>query len=170
MDMSLFAQEYNRDAFRQIEPDGKLFKMWSNEHCARLYQLASFEAYSVQIVESMAAQLACFVDVGAHHGYYSMLVGSLAPNCKIVAFEAAAENYITLKYNLEENHLGAASTYSCAISDLETTRDFYISTASDNCGFIAHPATPTQKIIRMQAYPLDNFRQEMPEGPTLIKI
>ena len=170
MDMSLFEHEYDRETFLHIAPDGKPFKMWTNEHCSKAYQRASFEEYSVRLVSLIAPELACFMDVGAHHGYYSLLVGSLSPQCEIFAFEPTTENYLTLKKNLDENQLGGANTYPCAISNVEETKDFYISTASDNCSFIIHPTTPTQKIVPVQAYPLDHFRSKMPDGATLIKI
>jgi FkbM family methyltransferase len=170
MDLSYFKHEYDRNSFLHLQPDGKKFRMWTNEHCAPIYESPSFEALSIRMVEALSARLACFVDVGAHHGYYSLLVGSLSPNCKILAFEASSENYLTMDQNLKENNNGNVKTYSCAISNVEETMDFYISTASDNCGFIAHPATPTRNTVRVQAHPLDAFRHEMTLGPTLIKI
>lgn len=170
MDLSLFEHEYDREQFLNIAPAGKRFTMRTNEHCAWAYREATFEEYSVRLVALMAANLTCFIDAGAHHGYYSLLVGTQAPGCQIIAFEPTTENFMTMQTNLHENNLTGAKTYPYALSNVAQTKDFYISTASDNCGFIAHPATPTQKTVQMQSYPLDHFRAEMRPGPTLIKI
>lgn len=165
-----FSDEYNLAALVKVEPSGKRFRMWTNPRRSAAYVDPLFESYTVALVSRIAPSLRCFIDVGAHHGYYSLLVASLAPECRILAFEPVAQNFEVLRKNLEENSVSQGEAHCRALTDRAQVKGFYVSSASDNGGFVPHPATPTKETIRVDAVRLDDYRGRIPSGPTLIKI
>lgn len=54
---------------------------------------------------SAARQATCFLDVGAHIGWYSCLVGIASERCEIVAFEPSADTARVLRANLDLNRV-----------------------------------------------------------------
>ncbi|MDR7435658.1 MAG: FkbM family methyltransferase, partial [Armatimonadota bacterium] len=60
--------------------------------------------------------------------------------------------------------------FNQAVSNKEGYRIFYISTASDNCGFIRHPSTPVLRQIKVPTTTLKHVLNEHRGIPILIKI
>jgi FkbM family methyltransferase len=128
-----------------------------------------YEETTALLSRQNAKGVKTFIDVGAHYGFFDVLVGLSNPDCKILAFEPVPENVEILRKNLELNHV-SARIYQNAVSDQSGRAAFQISKASDNSGFIANPAAEIVRNIETDVVPLDQFLSEIPDGPVLIKI
>jgi FkbM family methyltransferase len=64
-------------------------------------------------------------DVGAHIGYYTMILSSLLKSGKIIAFEPDKENLKYLKKNVKENSLKNVTIINKAVSNIVGDSLFY---------------------------------------------
>lgn len=55
---------------------------------------------SIELLDAVGAFV--FLDIGAHHGYYSMLCSHYAPHSKIYAYEPTLESFEVLQKNLSK--------------------------------------------------------------------
>lgn len=170
MDFSQFENEYNLQELELIIPQGHTFQMWVTPRFKNHYVENSYEEFTSNIIKNLAQNIDLFIDVGAHYGYYSLLVGQANPNCEIVAYEPAPINYEILQRNIQLNHLKNAKAFNQAVSNENGQVNFNIATASDNCAFINHPATPTFQQINIQSITLPELLSKKKGLRTLIKI
>jgi len=170
MDFSQFENEYNLQQLELIIPQGHSFQMWVTPRFKNHFVDNSYEEFTSNIIENLAQNIDLFIDIGAHYGYYSLLVGQANPNCEIIAFEPAPTNYEILNKNIELNQLKNARAVNQAVSNKNEQVSFNISTASDNCAFIDQLATPTLKQINIQSIPLSELLSEKKGLRTLIRI
>ena len=72
------------------------------------------------------------LDIGAHIGFYSILVADLVgPSGRVYCFEAYRPNYRTLTRNLRANHFGWAEPYNLALSDRTGTATLSLNPIND---------------------------------------
>jgi len=128
-----------------------------------------FEQGTALQVRQMAPALGAFLDVGAHHGFYDLLVGGRNANCRIFAFEPVPENAAILRKNLELNRV-AATVIQAAVSDGPATLPFQVSERTGRSGLTANPDTPVLKTIEVDVVKLDSYLGQLPAGPTLVKV
>ncbi|MBI2082667.1 MAG: FkbM family methyltransferase [Deltaproteobacteria bacterium] len=77
----------------------------------------------------------CFIDVGAHHGYYSLATSSLVgPTGKVLSLEADPRNYESLKRNLQENRFDNILALNIGISNQTGTATFHRNPLNDGGG------------------------------------
>jgi FkbM family methyltransferase len=126
--------------------------------------------FTCDLLLNFAKDNMLFIDIGAHYGYYTLLVGTRHPNCKIIAFEPVPENFDILKRNVALNQLKNVELHNVAVSDKDGLRKFKVTEASDSCGFYEHPLTDTCREIEVQAMCLDSFLRKTPKVPTIVKI
>ena len=170
MDFSQFENEYNLQQLELIIPQGHSFQMWVTPRFKNHFVENSYEEFTSDIIANLAQNIDLFIDVGAHYGYYSLLVGQANPNCEIISYEPEPINYEILKRNIELNHLKNAMAVNQAVSNKNEQVNFNISTESDNCAFINHPATPTLQQINIQSITLSELLSEKKGLRILIKI
>ena len=66
----------------------------------------------------------CFIDVGAHVGYFTLLASEIVgPNGKVISFEPSNNIFTLLKRNT--NSSANIQLYNNAVSDVEQTIEFY---------------------------------------------
>jgi FkbM family methyltransferase len=58
----------------------------------------------------------CFLDVGAHYGYYTVYVSKINANSRVYSFEPGVKHLEILRHNLEINDV-EAKVYNVALSD-----------------------------------------------------
>lgn len=121
---------------------------------------------------------ACFVDVGANYGFYSVLAALWNPSLRVVAFEPIAPIFAGFKKNVLVNHLerrvrcenmalssqtGAATLYLPPTNgkDIEST-----GTLSVNSWQVRYKSQP----IQVHAIRLDDYELQHPMHVDLIKI
>ena len=128
-----------------------------------------FEEMTALLIRQNAKGINTFIDVGAHNGFYSVLVGLSNPDCQLLAFEPVPENVEIVKKNLLLNDL-KASLNNVAVSDFAGRASFQISEATGQSGFIANPDKAVIKEIEVDVIPIDYFIDQISDGPVLVKM
>ncbi len=129
----------------------------------------AYEETTSLLIRQNARGVGVFIDVGAHYGFFDVLVGLANPQCKIIAFEPIPENYSVLCRNLEEHSI-TASTRQAAVSDHVGRGIFQKSEASDNSGFVANAAAGVLGEIEVDVTRLDQLLPEIGDDSVLIKM
>lgn len=85
------------------------------------------------------------IDIGAHFGYYTVILAKLNPEIPIHAFEPDDYNMKVLNLNVEKNNLGPSrvQVHKKVVSDLVGTVSFYTDTRPE--GTVSHTANPSEK-------------------------
>lgn len=166
----LFKDDYALDKLTKIHVKGEAFDLFVTPRFIDHYMLKDYEPLTSRVIRTMARDIHTFVDVGAHYGYFTILVGRENPDCKIIAFEPVSENYIVLRKNVELNGLPNVNLVQQAVSNEIGLAQFEISEASDNSGFIANPAADLLRMVKVEVTLLDQFIDDIPNQPCLIKI
>lgn len=161
--------EYNLEKLQLITPKKRDFKMLVTPRCTYLSQNAH-EDFTSDLLLNFLRDDTLFIDVGAHYGYYTLLVGTSHPNCKIIAFEPVLENCEILRRNIELNQLKNVKVHNTALSNKNETKKFNITEASECSGFHEHPLTKVYKVVELEAVTLDSLIKEAPKVPVIIKV
>lgn len=164
-----FPDEYDERKVTKVRTRRFGFDLWVTSRYLHRYSETTYEEMTATLIRRMARRTACFVDVGAHFGFYSVLAGLSNPGCSVFAFEPVPENAGILRKNLEMHSI-QGEIREAAISDRSGRLPFQVSHASDSSGFVANPKGGLLKTIDMETTCLDAHRAAMPEGPVIIKI
>lgn len=163
-------EEYDPEKLQAITPNNRSFKMLSTPRYLNHYLHNGYEDFSAELLLNLSKDGMVFVDIGAHYGFYTLLVGTRHRNSKVFAFEPAPENYEVLKKNVETNNLKNVEIYNLAVSEREEIKRFNITKDSGCCGFYPHPLAKTLREIEVKTVVLDSFLREIPKVPLIIKI
>ncbi len=112
-----------------------------------------FEKSEAELVKELLPFSDAFIDVGAHIGFYTCLVGELR-KIKILAFEPNATNYQNLLKNIQLNKLNVKS-FNIALGDRKGDAKFYGSDAMGSAKSQTFAQTPASKKIKIDL--LDNY-------------
>jgi FkbM family methyltransferase len=114
------------------------------------------------------------LDIGAHHGFYTLLASKLVgPAGKVFAFEPSPREQKALRLNLALNRCKNVSVQALALSDAETQADLYV-VNDKHTGFnsLRPPGIPgptTQ--VKVSVRHLDNWlREAKVDGVDFIKL
>ena len=165
----LFANDYDLSHLEKITTKRYGFNLFVTPRFKYHYVDMVYEETTALLMRQNAKGVSTFIDVGAHYGFFDVLVGLSNPKCKILAFEPVLENCEILRKNLALNNINA-SVYQFAVSDQPGRASFQVSDASDNSGFIANPAVGVVRNIETDVVQLDQYLSQIPDGPVLIKI
>lgn len=166
---NIFEHDYDLGSLQKITPKGFEFELFVTPRFLGHYA-ESYEGFTADLINNSAQNIDLFIDVGAHYGFFSILVGQANPDCKIIAFEPVPENFEVLKRNLILNRLVNIETKKQAVSNKHTQATFNLSTASDNGSFIQHPATPLLRQIEVETVSLNEILLNTKYSQALIKI
>jgi FkbM family methyltransferase len=162
--------EYDLENLQTIIPTNRNFKMFVTPKYVHHYLQNASKDYTVDLLLSYSKDSMLFIDIGAHYGFYTLLVGTKFPNIKTIAFEPVPENYEILKRNLELNGLRNAEVHNLAVSNRDETKKFNVSEAYGPGGFYRHPLAGTTKEIGVRTVGFDGFIKDIPKVPTIVKI
>lgn len=96
----------------------------------------------------------CVVDIGAHIGYYTIMLSKLVGESgKVYAFEPDKKNYQLLQKNIKLNNCNNIITYDCAIAEQNGKANLIIS--KTNSG--GHMLEYSNRGIPIQTKTLDSF-------------
>lgn len=136
----------------------KDFSMYTTRRLREFYNPGFFENFTTDLLKSFIREENTILDIGAHHGYYSLIASNLVgKRGKVFAFEPVKENYFILLKNVSLNKFRNVECWNSAISDNNCEKDFYISKASDSSGFTPHPLSSTVEKRLVQTYSIDEF-------------
>lgn len=164
-----FLTEYDVTHLEKITTRKYGFDLFVTPRYKGQYVQMAYEEMTSLLVRQNAKGVKTFIDVGAHFGFFDVLVGLSNPQCRILAFEPVSENHQVLTKNLSLHDLNALPQ-NYAVSDQPGIAQFQISEASDNSGFVANPVAGTLKNIEVEVVCLDRYLDQIPDGPVLVKI
>jgi FkbM family methyltransferase len=165
----VFKTDYDADAIEKVSVKRFGFEFYVTPRFASFFADAVFEELTSLLIRQNARGIGTFIDVGAHYGFYDVLVGLTNPQCKILAFEPVAANVEVVRRNLALSQVDA-EVFPCAVSDRSGRAAFQISEASDNSGFNANPNAKILKTIEIETVQLDQYVDRIAAGPVLVKI
>ncbi len=141
MESNLFEADYDVGAVHIVRPVDQQFQMRVTPRFRGRYENAPYEAYTARLLSKMCQRASVFIDVGAHYGFFSLLVASRYPHLRVIALEPVRENFQILEHNIADNGVENIEAHNLAVSNAAEEKLLYISEASDNCGFYPHPST-----------------------------
>jgi O-antigen biosynthesis protein len=165
----LFANDYNLEQLEKITPKVFGFDLYVTPRFKTHYLEKTYEETTALLLRQIARSVNTFIDVGAHYGFYDVLVGKSNHDCRILAFEPVPENREVLQKNLKLNKI-EATVVQAAVSDRAGRQSFQVSEASDNSGFIANPSVGIVNNFETDVVQLDQYLPQILNGPVLIKI
>ena len=145
------------------------FDLFSTPQFAAKYINQRKEDLTALLISQMSKGVSTFINIGAHNGFYDVLVGKSNPNCEIFTFEPVEENVDILLKNLKYYGIEANIIQKAASSDIDIKR-FEVSKASDSSGFIANPDFDILKTININTITIDSLISQIAKGSILIKI
>ena len=166
---SPFIHDYDLENLEKVTAKAFGFDLYTTPRFRPYFEAEAYEHMTSLLVRQSAKGVQTFVDVGAHYGFFDVLVGQTNPDCKVLAFEPIAENVAILQRNLHLNSV-AADVHQAAVSNVTGREQFQVSEASDNSGFQANPAAGILRTIQTDVVRLDQFIDSILDGPVLVKI
>jgi FkbM family methyltransferase len=109
------------------------------------------------------------IDVGAHMGYFTVLMAKIVGRAgRVYAVEPAEENLHFLRKNVKENRVHNVTILPFAAGKQSRVRNFHLMDQSDIHGFYKHPSLGNVKeIVQVRESPLD----ELVKGPVdVVKV
>ena len=91
-----FEDEYDLSKLSDVVPRGRTFSMFVQQSRAPMLEDGSFEPFTSDLLASVVGRARLFVDVGAHCGFYTLLVGTGNPEMEIISLEPVPENFAIL--------------------------------------------------------------------------
>lgn len=164
-----FVQDYDLSEVSKIKVNKFGFDFYTTPRFTTHYVAAPYEELSSLLIRQNVKSCAAFIDIGAHHGFFSVLVGLENAKCKIFSFEPIPENFSILQKNLEFHGLQSVMINK-AVSNFSGSAEFQVSAASDNSGFVANPNAHVINQVMVETCRVDDYLPHFPNGPLLIKI
>lgn len=93
----------------------------------RIAEEGIWEDYETALILDLLTPSACFVDVGANLGYYSVLAGvAVGEQGRVYAFEPEQKNFDLLERNIAHNGLSNIHRWQAALSDSDNDGLLYL--------------------------------------------
>ena len=116
------------------------------------------------------------IDVGAHHGQFSLLARALYPGCEIVCVEPLAEAIARLRGVHADDDRVTILPFAAAATDAR--RSLHVSRKTDSSSLLpilksyvdAFPGTEEARTIEIEARTLDDMVADRIRRPALLKI
>ena len=135
-----YSSDYSTSELIKIQLWG--FAFWVTPRFVNLYSTRLYEPMSSRLVVTLAKEMpnqGVFMDIGAHYGYYSLLVAAQTKNHPVIGVEPIKENATVFKINVRTNALTQVTVKQVAISNVIGLKEIIIAHASDSSSFSPHP-------------------------------
>ncbi|MEN6552043.1 MAG: FkbM family methyltransferase [Methanobacterium sp.] len=104
--------------------NGKTFNSYGYGSTAlSLYRIWGDYEYGIKPKD--VANFNTVIDIGAHIGLFSVFLGYLNPECKILSFEMDENNYKNLKKNIKNCNVKNVFPFNCAVSEKSELINYY---------------------------------------------
>jgi len=134
---------------------------WLAEHSALDHELTTneFESAEIEFVRRFLKPGMMVLDVGAHHGLYTLLASKLVgPTGKVIAFEPSPRERIRLFKHLKFNRARNVRVESCALGETNGMADLFLSDdVNDWCNSLREPAGAALKAVQVDVKRLDEI-------------
>jgi FkbM family methyltransferase len=119
---------------------------------------ARFDPLTTRAVRRLLRPGMVAVDVGAHVGYYTLLLASCVGAAgRVIAVEPVEANLELLRLNVEQGAAAPVEICACAAGARDGFREFHITDSSDTHGLYGHPLQATLRIERVDERRLDTL-------------
>ncbi len=144
----------------------------SIENLLYLFGTKGYEPEMIPIISSLAAEIACFMDIGSNNGYYSLIVSALNKDCNVFAFEPSPINIEWCRRNIVANGFSNCRLIPMAVSNYTgITRLFGYDQDSRPTIFDNGHNTDRQTFIEVDVITIDDFiEKENLTNVDLVKI
>lgn len=155
---------------RIVQPEGRDFWMFTDPTHEPHYRQNLGEKYSSDLVFERCRSGGTFIDVGAHHGYFTLLIATQCKRCSVIALEPAPGNYEILKMNLRLNDALNVAAFNSAVSDRVETRDFRLRDFSSHGSLYDEHFSPVAATVKVKTVSIDSLLEANVRKPIAIKI
>ena len=154
-------------------PSGVVWRA-ENDACGRAILRGQFENAERQFVERYLEPGMTVLDIGAHHGFYSMLASKKVDDGgRVIAFEPSPREREKLARHLAWNSCGNVRVEETALGETEGRADFFVVASKETgCNSLRQPQTkhPT-RTLQVQVKRLDDYlRTSQVERVDFIKL
>lgn len=122
--------------------------------------MGEFESAETSFVLKFLQPGMIVVDIGAHHGFYTLLASiRVGPSGRVIAFEPSPRERSRLVKHIQLNKCGNVEVVPLAVARAESQMDLYVvEGAEDYCNSLRPPATqsPTRR-LRVEVTSLDEY-------------
>lgn len=153
-----------------VQPEGRDFRMLTDPAHAPFYLRNNNEAYSADLVLQHCRDGGTFIDIGAHHGFFTLLVASQHRHCRVMAFEPAPDSYQILRMNIRLMNARNVRSFNSAVSDRNETRDFQLRDFSSHGSLYPDHISATVRTVKVKTVSLDRMLKRTPRAPLVVKI
>jgi FkbM family methyltransferase len=145
------------------------------DHVGNPVQACTFEVAELLFVERFLRPRMTVLDIGAHHGLYSLLASKkVGPQGRVIAFEPSPRERKALRLNLALNWSRNVSVYKVALGSDAGEADFFVVEGTETgCNSLRPPhlKTGTYRPIQIRVAVLDDWlREHKIEHVDFIKI
>lgn len=116
-----------------------------------------FEPFSIELLKRYILPKSTFLDIGAHHGYYSTIIGKSIEDVKIIAIEPIKENFLILKNNLKLNNIKALNLYNIAASNKNENKVIDMAKTTSRSSFYNISQSDKLKTVTIKTQALDEL-------------
>ena len=128
----------------------------------------SFETAEVRFVERFLRSGMTVLDVGAHHGLYTLLASKrVGHSGRVIAFEPSPRERQRLRLHVRLNFCSNVRIEPFALGSVRSKEDlFLVEGAEDGCNSLRPPALNAEtRAVRVDVFPLDEYLAERNIGP-----
>ena len=163
-------------------PEGFLMHLDARDNYGIQFLAGNYEPGVTAVVKNLLKPGACFVDVGAHHGYYSLMASRLVlPGGCVLAFEPEPSNFARLQDNVALNHSsnvvaiqGAVGqhvgTATLHVADRGNSGSHSLAANVDTVAQIEVPLTTLDTVLDSMGWPTVSLVKIDAEGAELIVL
>jgi len=118
----------------------------------------AYEPYTHYLFENAINPGCTVLDLGAHHGYFSLLAARcVGKEGKVYAFEPAPENFQILKKNIELNKFTNVFPINKAVNDSANPMSFFLCKPNDVSGSLFPTLRPNEFSVPVESVAIDDF-------------
>ena len=128
-----------------------------------VYSTEDWEPYTEELFQNAIKPGSTVLDLGAHHGFFSLLASRMVGDEGMVyAFEPAPENFQILEKNIELNQLTNVVAINKAVGDATTTMSFFIEKENDVQGSLYSTLRSNEFTIPVECITIDDYMDGAP--------
>lgn len=137
---------------------------------------SDFDYTAKEMVEgSLSKHFVCesgiFLDVGAHMGKWSVIVGKNYPNCQVFSFEPNPNTFQYLEANIKLNNLNNIIPINKVVSIEKSVLSFNMEPELSCISKVVDSTSETgSNVINIDAIDIDSFLSEQKIEPNMVKL
>lgn len=123
-----------------------------------IYGTEAYEPYTSELFKSAIKPGSTVLDIGAHHGYFSILAArEVGENGQVYALEPVPKNFQILTRNIELNGFNNVLPINKAVSDQNTTLPFYFRSETGTGGSLLKTDRTNEESVNVECVTIDDL-------------